>query len=43
MAFKTVSEISAKVSIKTPEFGIFNSQQLNAFATGSSKNNSLVA
>ena len=40
---KTVSEISAKVGIKTPEFGIFNSQQLNAFATGSSKNNSLVA
>ena len=40
---KTVNEISAKVSIKTPEFGIFDSQQLNAFATGSSKNNSLVA
>ena len=40
---KTISGISAKVGIKTPEFGIFNSQQLNAFATGSSKNNSLVA
>ena len=40
---KTVTGISAKVGIKTPEFGIFNSQQLNAFATGSSKNNSLVA
>ena len=40
---ETVSNIAAKVGIKTPEFGIFNSQQLNAFATGSSKNNSLVA
>mgnify|MGYP006113271859 FL=1 len=39
----TLSEISLKANIKTPEFGIFKSQQLNAFATGSSKNKSLVA
>tara|TARA_B100001250_G_scaffold402224_1_gene415070 strand:- start:730 stop:1614 length:885 start_codon:yes stop_codon:yes gene_type:complete len=38
-----VSSISLKAKIKTPEFGIFNSKQLNAFATGMSKNNSLVA
>ena len=39
----TISSISGKAKIKTPEFGIFNSKQLNAFATGRSKNNSLVA
>ena len=39
----TLEEISLKSGIKTPEFGIFNSQQPNAFATGASKNNSLVA
>jgi heat shock protein HtpX len=39
----TLSDISHKAKIKTPEFGIFESQQLNAFATGSSKNKSLVA
>lgn len=39
----TLEEISLKSGIKTPEFGIFHSQQPNAFATGASKNNSLVA
>ena len=39
----TLEDISVKAKIKTPEFGIFDSQQLNAFATGASKNNSLVA
>ena len=39
----TLSDISYKAKIKTPEFGIFESQQLNAFATGPSKNKSLVA
>ena len=39
----TLEEISLKSGIETPEFGIFNSQQPNAFATGASKNNSLVA
>jgi len=40
---KTLDVISNKANIKTPDFGIFNSEQLNAFATGRSKNNSLVA
>ncbi len=40
---KILNEISVKANIRTPEFGIFDSQQLNAFATGASKNNSLVA
>lgn len=40
---KKLNEISVKANIRTPEFGIFDSQQLNAFATGASKNNSLVA
>jgi len=40
---KTLNDISKKANIKTPEFGIFKSQQLNAFATGSSKNKSMVA
>lgn len=40
---KILDDISLKSNIKTPEFGIFDSQQLNAFATGASKNNSLVA
>ena len=38
-----VQSISQKANIKTPEFGIFDSQQPNAFATGFSKNSSLVA
>ena len=40
---KILNEISVKANIKPPEFGIFDSQQLNAFATGASKNNALVA
>ena len=40
---KKLNEISVKANIKPPEFGIFDSQQLNAFATGASNNNSLVA
>jgi heat shock protein HtpX len=36
-------ELSQKANINVPEFGIFDSKQPNAFATGSSKNNSLVA
>ena len=39
----TLEDISSKVHIKTPEFGVFDSEELNAFATGASKNNSLVA
>ena len=40
---QTIKDISFNAKIKTPEFGIFNSQQMNAFATGASKNSSLVA
>ena len=36
-------QLSQKANINVPEFGIFDSKQPNAFATGSSKNNSLVA
>lgn len=36
-------ELSQKANINVPEFGIFDSKQPNAFATGSSKNDSLVA
>ena len=36
-------ELSQKANINVPEFSIFDSKQPNAFATGSSKNNSLVA
>ena len=40
---QTIKDISSNAKINIPEFGIFNSQQLNAFATGASKNSSLVA
>ena len=40
---KKLDEISKKANIPTPEFGIFNSNQPNAFATGFSKNKALVA
>tara|TARA_B100001173_G_scaffold56714_1_gene47459 strand:+ start:3152 stop:4033 length:882 start_codon:yes stop_codon:yes gene_type:complete len=40
---QTIKDISFNAKIKIPEFGIFNSQQMNAFATGASKNSSLVA
>lgn len=39
----TVAELSREVGIKTPEVGIFPSQQSNAFATGWNKNDALVA
>ena len=40
---QTIKDISFNAKIKIPEFGIFNSQQMNAFATGASKKSSLVA
>ena len=40
---KIVEKQSEKLQIKVPEIGIFNSPSPNAFATGSSKNNSLIA
>ncbi|MCB0356449.1 MAG: protease HtpX [Bdellovibrionales bacterium] len=41
---KTVHNLAAKAGLnKMPEVGIYNSPEVNAFATGPSKNNSLVA
>ena len=40
---KTVETQSKTVGIKMPEVAIFPSNQMNAFATGASKNNALVA
>lgn len=39
----TVSRLSKKANIPMPEVAIFPSQSINAFATGASKNSSLVA
>lgn len=41
--FNIVEKQSQYLNIKVPEIGIFESPQPNAFATGSSKNSSLVA
>jgi heat shock protein HtpX len=38
-----VAKLSQTAGIKTPEVAIYESQELNAFATGATKNNSLVA
>ena len=40
---QTVENQSKTVGIKMPEVAIFPSEQMNAFATGASKNNALVA
>lgn len=40
---QTVARQAEKVGIKMPEVAIYQSQELNAFATGPSKNNALVA
>ncbi|WP_178861311.1 protease HtpX [Thiomicrorhabdus cannonii] len=40
---ETVSRQAAKAGIKTPEVAIYDSPEPNAFATGMTKNNSLVA
>lgn len=39
----TVRKYSTEAGIRMPEVGIFHSAEVNAFATGPSKNNSLVA
>ncbi len=39
----TIRKYAVNAGIKMPEVGIFDSPQVNAFATGMSKNNSLVA
>lgn len=40
---RTVERMAGELGIKTPECGIFDNPSPNAFATGASKNNSLVA
>ncbi|KUG03343.1 heat shock protein htpx [hydrocarbon metagenome] len=39
----TVDNLAKKAGMKTPEVGIYPSAEVNAFATGPSRNNSLVA
>jgi heat shock protein HtpX len=43
MLFETVQKISSKLGITMPEVWIYDSPDPNAFATGPSKNNSMVA
>ena len=43
MLFETVQKISGKLNITMPEVWIYESPDPNAFATGPSKNNSMVA
>lgn len=43
LVYEVVDSIAAKNNITMPEVGIYNSQDPNAFATGPSKNKSLVA
>jgi len=43
MLFETVQKISGKLNITMPEVWIYDSPDPNAFATGPSKNNSMVA
>ncbi|KPK33439.1 MAG: protease HtpX [Chlamydiae bacterium SM23_39] len=40
---KKIEEFSKKANLKMPEVGIYPSKEINAFATGPSKKNSLVA
>jgi heat shock protein HtpX len=40
---ETIRNYSAQAGIKMPEVGIFDSPEVNAFATGMSKNSSLIA
>ena len=40
---ETIRKYSAEAGIKMPEVGIFDSPEVNAFATGMSKNSSLIA
>ncbi|MFM9882842.1 MAG: protease HtpX [Burkholderiales bacterium] len=40
---ETVRKYSAQAGIKMPEVGIFDSPEMNAFATGMSRNSSLIA
>jgi heat shock protein HtpX len=43
LVYETVGKIADRVGVKTPEVRIYNSPDPNAFATGPTKNNSMVA
>ncbi len=43
LVFRTVEDLAERNNIKTPEIGFYISPEPNAFATGASKNSSLVA
>ena len=43
LVYDTVASIATENNIRIPEVGIYESQDPNAFATGPSKNKSLVA
>ena len=43
LVFRTVEDLSERFHINTPEVGFYTSSEPNAFATGASKNKSLVA
>lgn len=43
IVYNTVKQLANDYSIESPEVGIYEDSEPNAFATGSSKNNSLVA
>lgn len=41
--YNMVKKIAIKANIRVPEIGVYNSNEINAFATGYSRNSSLVA
>jgi len=43
LVYQTVFSIATRSAIKMPEVGIYQSQEVNAFATGATRNSSLVA
>ena len=43
LVYETASKIAQRLNVKTPEIWIYESPDPNAFATGPSKNNSMVA
>jgi heat shock protein HtpX len=43
LVFKVIQDIAHRHHIKMPQVGYYNSSETNAFATGPSKNNSMVA
>ncbi len=43
LVYQTVASIASQYSIKMPEVGVYDAPEVNAFATGATKNASLVA